>query len=44
MAAAIRENAVPSFLPAVMAPSYPEFLAARRKLMAELIQDYYQRL
>lgn len=40
----LRENAVPSFLPAVMAPSYPEFLAARRKLMAELIQDYYHRL
>lgn len=40
----LRENAVPSFLPAVTAPSYPEFLAARRKLMAEQIQDYYQRL
>ncbi len=38
------ENAVPPGLDEVIAGSYPEFLAARRKLMAAVIRDYYQRL
>lgn len=38
------ENAVPGFVGDVEAASYFEFLAERRKLMAELIRDYYRDL
>jgi hypothetical protein len=40
----LSENAVPARLEEVVAGSYPEFLDQRRKLMAAVIRDYYQRL
>jgi hypothetical protein len=38
------ENALPPTLGEVTASVYPEFLVARRKLMAAKIRDYYERL
>jgi len=38
------ESAIPAFIHEVSADNYPEFLEARRKLMAEVIRDYYQAL
>jgi hypothetical protein len=38
------ENAIPDFLPEVTVGSYREFLSERRRLMATMIQDYYQNL
>ena len=40
----LAENAVPARLAEVTAGSYREFLAERRKLMAAVVRDYYQRL
>ena len=40
----LKENAVPDSLSEVTSGSYPEFLAQRRKLMADLIRRYYQAL
>jgi hypothetical protein len=40
----LRENALPPTLREVTAPVYPEFLVARRKLMAAKICEYYERL
>lgn len=44
LASNLVENAVPAGLVDVTAANYPEFLAQRRKLMAAVIRDYYQRL
>lgn len=38
------ENAIPEFIGEVAAHNYPEFLEARRKLMAQMIRDYYETL
>ncbi|KQM81289.1 DUF262 domain-containing protein [Agromyces sp. Leaf222] len=38
------ENAIPSRLAALTAEEYPEFLQERRKLMANVIRSYYERL
>lgn len=38
----LAENAIPSFIGEVSAANYPEFLEARRKLMAAMIRDYYE--
>jgi hypothetical protein len=40
----LRENALPTTLGEVTAVTYPAFLAARRKLMAAKIREYYERL
>ncbi len=40
----LAENAVPSDLATVSAGSYPEFLVARRRLMASAIRRYFDRL
>ena len=40
----LRQNAIPSNLGEVTAGSYKEFLEQRRKLMAEIIRNYYQSL
>jgi hypothetical protein len=40
----LAENAVPGFVEQVTAGTYPEFLTARRKLMASMIRDYYEAL
>lgn len=40
----LRENALPMTLEEVTAATYPEFLSARRKLMAAKIREYYERL
>lgn len=40
----LAENAVPADLATVTAGSYPEFLAARRKLMAATIRRYFDQL
>jgi hypothetical protein len=40
----LRENALPVTLGEVTAVTYPAFLAARRKLMAAKIREYYERL
>jgi len=40
----LRENALPPTLGEVTSASYPEFLAARRKLMAAKIREYYESL
>ncbi len=44
LAANLFENAVPTYVAEVSAGSYREFLAARRKLMATCIRDYYRKL
>ncbi|WP_336275221.1 GmrSD restriction endonuclease domain-containing protein [Vreelandella indica] len=38
------ENAIPDFIDTVTADNYRDFLAARRKLMAQMIRDYYEAL
>lgn len=38
------ENAIPADLAQVTAESYPDFLTARRKLMARHIREYFERL
>ena len=38
----LRENAIPDFLDTVTADNYQDFLAARRKLMAQMIRHYYE--
>ena len=40
----LAENAIPAFVHEVTAANYPTFLAARRKLMAQMIRDYYEAL
>lgn len=40
----LRENAVPPMIRESEARYYPEFLSARRKLMASYIRDYYKAL
>ena len=40
----LRENALPMTLGEVTAVTYPALLAARRKLMAAKIREYYERL
>ncbi|MBC7298918.1 MAG: DUF262 domain-containing protein [Tetrasphaera sp.] len=40
----LAENAVPAELETVTAGSYQEFLVERRRMMAAVIRDYYQRL
>ncbi|MGO2009608.1 GmrSD restriction endonuclease domain-containing protein [Vreelandella alkaliphila] len=40
----LRENAIPDFLDTVTAVNYRDFLAARRKLMAQMIRHYYESL
>mgnify|MGYP003552766100 FL=1 len=40
----LAENAIPGFVEQVTAGTYPEFLTARRKLMASMIRDYYEAL
>lgn len=40
----LTENAIPEFIHEVTAENYPEFLEARRKLMAQMIRDYYRTL
>ncbi len=40
----LKENAIPEFIDEVSAENYPEFLEARRKLMAQTIRDYYRDL
>lgn len=40
----LRENAIPGFIDTVTADNYRDFLAARRKLMAQMIRDYYEAL
>ena len=40
----LAENAVPANLAEVTAGSYPEFLAERRKLMAQFIRQYFDRI
>lgn len=40
----LAENAMPSFLAEVDASTYPQFLEARRLLMAEMIRGYYEGL
>jgi hypothetical protein len=40
----LAENAIPRFIDEVSADNYPEFLEARRKLMAQMIRVYYQEL
>jgi hypothetical protein len=40
----LSENAIPAGLESVTAGSYREFLDQRRRLMAAVIRDYYQRL
>lgn len=40
----LTENAIPTFINEVTADNYPEFLDARRKLMARMIRDYYEAL
>ncbi|PTB98900.1 hypothetical protein C9993_05770 [Marinobacter sp. Z-F4-2] len=40
----LRENAIPDFIYEVSAENYPEFLEARRKLMAQTIREYYRDL
>jgi hypothetical protein len=40
----LRENALPMTLGEVTVATYPEFLAARRKLMAAKIREYYEQL
>lgn len=44
LATNLRENAVPDNLSEVAAGHYPEFLAARRRLMAQAIREYYESL
>jgi hypothetical protein len=38
----LAENAITEFIHEVSAENYPEFLEARRKLMAETIRGYYR--
>lgn len=40
----LKENAMPDFLAEITAKNYPQFLEARRKLMANMIRDYYENL
>jgi hypothetical protein len=40
----LAENAIPPYLPEVTAGSYKELLVERRRLMAAVIRDYYQKL
>ena len=40
----LAENAIPEFIASVNAGNYRDFLTARRKLMAEMIREYYQAL
>lgn len=40
----LAENAIPNFIGDVSAANYPEFLQARRKLMANMIRSYYETL
>jgi hypothetical protein len=40
----LAENAIPEFIHDVTAHNYREFLDARRKLMAQIIRDYYESL
>lgn len=40
----LAENAMPDFIGEVTAKRYPEFLQARRKLMAAMIRKYYEEL
>ena len=40
----LTENALPANLAAVTAGSYPEFLAERRKLIADVIRSYFDQL
>lgn len=40
----LEENAIPPGFTSVNADTYPEFLVARRKLMAKLIRRYFERL
>jgi hypothetical protein len=40
----LRESALPMTLGEVTAVTYPSFLAARRKLIAAKIREYYERL
>ncbi|MCG5547527.1 GmrSD restriction endonuclease domain-containing protein [Halorhodospira halochloris] len=40
----LRENAIPDFIGEVSAQNYPEFLEARRKLMAAMIREFYEGL
>lgn len=40
----LAENAIPTLIHDVSADNYPDFLAARRKLMAQAIHDYYETL
>ena len=40
----LKENAIPDFISEVTAENYPEFLGARRKLMAQMIREYYELL
>jgi hypothetical protein len=44
LAANLEENAVPAFIGDVSAVNYPDFLEARRKLMARIIHQYYESL
>lgn len=44
LAANLSENAIPPILEEITAGNYREFLAARRKLMAAAIRDYYHQL
>ncbi|WP_138441211.1 GmrSD restriction endonuclease domain-containing protein [Marinobacter alexandrii] len=37
----LKENAIPDFINEVSAENYPQFLEARRKLMAQTIRDFY---
>jgi hypothetical protein len=37
----LKENAIPDFINEVSAENYPQFLEARRKLMAQIIRDFY---
>lgn len=40
----LAENAIPDFIYNVTTENYQEFLDARRKLMAQMIRDYYEAL
>lgn len=44
LAANLKENAIPGFIGEVTASNFPEFLAERRRLMAELVRRYYDSL
>ncbi|WP_206212277.1 hypothetical protein [Wenzhouxiangella sp. XN79A] len=40
----LKESAIPDFIDEVTGANYPEFLEARRKLMADMIREYYKSL